>query len=188
MIVGVDYSISCPAVCVMGHDGKFVHSRIHFLTKVKKHLNHESLSISCEMHLPFKDQQERVDHISNSVINFIETQTDAQPGTVEIYLEDYAMGAKGRVFDIGEATGLFKHKVHQHPTWVLHTVAPTEVKKFAVGKGNADKNQMWQALSRGVPNLKELLKWWATEKDVKSPVSDIVDAYWLARYGASRTV
>lgn len=187
MIVGVDYSISCPAVCVLDDRGEFMYSQIHFLTKVKKHLDHDSLHISCELHKPFKDQQERIDHISNSVIQFIESRHGARSDPVNIYLEDYAMGAKGRVFDIGEATGLFKHKVHQRPYMSLHTVAPTELKKFATGKGNADKNRMWQALDGEVANLKDLLKWWASESaDVKSPISDIVDAYWLARYGASR--
>ena len=96
-------------------------------------------------------------------------------------MEDYSFGSKGKVFNIAEATGLFKHKLHQLGI-ELHTVPPTVIKKFATGKGNADKEMMYKAfVAQGNP---ELMKWYY-DRDVKvgSPVSDIVDAYFVAKYG-----
>ena len=56
-------------------------------------------------------------------------------------LEGYSMGAKGRLFDIGEATGIFKYFLSQNSISPL-IVAPSSIKKHATGKGNANKFQM----------------------------------------------
>ena len=58
-----------------------------------------------------------------------------------IMLEGYSMGAKGRIFDIGEATGIFKLYLSNQKVNPL-IIAPTQVKKLATGKGNANKFQM----------------------------------------------
>jgi hypothetical protein len=189
MIIGIDYSITCPAVCVLAEDESFQNSKFFFLTDTYKHTD-LALSfpdqISTELHKPYKDQQERFDHISNSVISFIESIPSS--GTLSLWLEDYAMGAKGRVFHIGEATGLLKHKIHQHPHWSLNTVAPTTMKKFATGKGNVQKPRLYEALvkDQGHPILKTFIDDWykGDIEKVRSPISDMIDAYWLARYGA----
>jgi len=60
------------------------------------------------------------------------------------------------------------------------TVAPTAIKKFATGKGNANKEKMQDAFinETGV-NLKEQLN--MTEKQW-NPSSDIIDAYYVCKY------
>ena len=57
---------------------------------------------------------------------------------------------------------------------------PTEVKKFGSGKGNADKAMMHQAFVKetGI-DLKTLMT--PDKKDVTSPVSDVVDAYFICK-------
>ena len=98
-----------------------------------------------------------------------------------IVIEDYAMGAKGRVFNIGENAGLLKWKLWQAGL-KFEKVAPTLLKKFATGKGNADKDKMHQAfLDRFGVNLKASMTPDATK--VGNPVSDIVDAIFLSCYG-----
>lgn len=59
----------------------------------------------------------------------------------------------------------------------IHVVAPTSLKKFATGSGKAKKPEMHTALP---DHAKDLLK-----KHYKktSGLSDIVDAYWLAKWG-----
>lgn len=56
-------------------------------------------------------------------------------------------------------------------------VPPKTVKKFATGKGNATKEQMYEALPKDVKDLFE-------EKGYKKTTgrSDLTDAYWIARY------
>ena len=60
-------------------------------------------------------------------------------------------------------------------------MAPTTIKKFATGKGNANKEKLYDAFveETGIDIRKTLdisNKSW-------NPVSDIVDAYYIAKYG-----
>ena len=98
-----------------------------------------------------------------------------------IMLEGYSMGAKGRLFDIGEATGIFKLYLNNEGYQPV-VVAPTSVKKLAVGKGNANKWQMFDKfmeINKELENSSwiELLK---TDKQLLAPLPDIVDAYHIA--------
>lgn len=100
-----------------------------------------------------------------------------------IVIEDYAMGAKGRVFHIGENAGLLKWKLWQAGL-KFTKVSPTLLKKFAAGKGNADKDRMHQAfLDRFGVDLKATMT--PDSSKVGNPVSDIVDAIFLSLYGQS---
>ena len=96
-------------------------------------------------------------------------------------MEGYSMGAKGRLFDIGEATGilkLFLTKENLYP----QIVAPTAVKKLSVGKGNANKWQMYDRfieINNSLSNeswIDEL----KTEKHLQAPLSDLVDSFFIA--------
>ena len=90
------------------------------------------------------------------------------------------MGAKGKVFHIGENCGLLNHKLWKEKM-SFKVIAPTALKKFASGKGNADKCMMHESFVKdtGINLMKEMDK---ESKDCGSPVSDIVDSYYLARY------
>jgi len=106
-------------------------------------------------------------------------------GADHIVIEDYAMGAKGRVFHLGENCGLLKHKLW-HNGLTFSVIAPTALKKFATGKGNADKCAMVEAfrLRTGI----DLPVHMQGGKDCGSPVSDIVDSWFLAAYGREVTM
>lgn len=179
-IAGVDYSMSCPCICLLGPDASFASSKFFFLTNRKRDVSIQG-NIRSELHLPFKDEQERFDHISNSMVQFIQTNAP----DAHVFIEDYSMGSKGRVFHIAENTGLFKHKIHRLEM-DMHLLAPSVIKKFATGKGNADKQKMYAAfLARGNPSLDFFLPaGWQPDGDIGSPVSDIVDSYFIALYGA----
>jgi Holliday junction resolvasome RuvABC endonuclease subunit len=61
---------------------------------------------------------------------------------------------------------------------------PTVIKKFATGKGNANKEVMYESFVDELltpTDLKERLTPKATK--VKNPVSDLVDAYFIAKCG-----
>jgi Holliday junction resolvasome RuvABC endonuclease subunit len=172
VIIGVDYSLSCPAACALGPT--FKESKLIFIANRKRDIT--SNNILAIPHTDYTTEQERHDNLSNTIIQFIQNYM-----APVVYIEDYSFGSKGRIFNIAEATGLFKHKLHRLGI-ELHTVAPTVVKKFATGKGNSDKQAMYNAfVAQGNPDL---MKWYY-DKDVKvgSPVSDIIDAYYIAKYG-----
>ena len=90
------------------------------------------------------------------------------------------MGSKGRVFNIAENTGVLKYKLWQSRIPVTIT-PPTTIKKFATGKGNADKFAMYEAFKKEtkVDLRKEISP---NKKDVGNPVSDIIDSYYICKH------
>ena len=199
MIFGVDYSLSCPCICKLADDATFANSSFKFLSGRKRDISAPKSNIQVELHKEYKTEEERYDHISNTIIQFIqnnslEYQQDEKwkkfdlegiwipSSNVIVYIEGYAMGSKGRVFNIAECTGLFKFKVHQMG-WELITVPPTVIKKFATGKGNADKNMMYKAFLERNKNVDLVKSYFDREcSKIGSPVSDIVDSYYIALY------
>jgi hypothetical protein len=108
------------------------------------------------------------------------------PDISVVGIEDYAFAATGRVFHIGENTGILKHYLDNAALSYV-PYPPTVIKKFATGKGNADKFRMTSAFLADYPDA---TKWAAklfprTKPGVisaKSPLSDLADAYWIAKY------
>jgi hypothetical protein len=95
-------------------------------------------------------------------------------------VEGYANAATtNRVFQVAENTGLLKYKLYQLGIPVT-VIPPTEVKKHATGKGNADKNAMYTAFIHETgDNIKALLT--PKREECVSPVSDIVDSYFICK-------
>lgn len=62
-----------------------------------------------------------------------------------IVMEGYAMGARGNVFDIGELGGVLKFTFYQRRIATL-IVPPSNLKLFATGKGNSDKDTVQKAI------------------------------------------
>ena len=97
-----------------------------------------------------------------------------------VYIEDYAFAATGRVFHIAENTGILKYNLWQNSIPVT-TVPPTVIKKFATGKGNANKELLQEHFitETGLDiktHLQLTLKQW-------NPSSDIIDSYYISKYG-----
>ena len=72
------------------------------------------------------------------------------------------------------------HKVKQTFT----SVPPTVIKKYATGKGNANKEIMYDAFCAEIltpPDLKSRLTPKSTK--LRNPVTDIVDSYFICKYG-----
>lgn len=91
-----------------------------------------------------------------------------------VVLEGYSMAPKaGRLADLGELGGVLKAALweagYREPDGTLVVVPPALLKKFATGKGNADKGQV----------LVAAFKRWGFE----AATHDEVDAYVLARIG-----
>ena len=98
---------------------------------------------------------------------------------VVIAIEDYAMGAKGRVFEIAENTGCLK-QILRKADCDFKLYPPTVVKKFATGKGNAKKEQMYEAwMDETGFDIWKLMTPGRTK--ISSPVTDIVDAYFILK-------
>lgn len=126
-------------------------------------------------HKEWIDPIQRFKYISDFALDIIEPLLEPQ-----VYIEGYSFGSKGRgVFQIAENCGILKYRL-QEKNIPYDTVVPSVVKKGATGKGNADKDKMYEAF---IDETKiDLKKIFDTEK-VNNPVSDIVDSYYIKKVG-----
>ena len=172
--MGIDYSMSSPCICLHDNYGY----EFHYLTKTKKYEGHwetDDYEITGHLMPSFDDDIDRWDSISGWVMRTVEDWNIDQA-----ILEDYSFASTGRVFQIGENFGLLKYKLRMGIIPFI-TVPPTVLKKFATGKGNANKELMQEAFVQETGwDIKGLLG--QTEKQW-NPSSDIIDAYYLVRYG-----
>lgn len=173
IIAGVDYSMVCPSICVGDTDDfRFETCQVHYLTDTKKFVGKFG-NIEGSLFIKPNNQVERFVSISNWAINILRNCD-------QVLIEDYAMGAKGRVFHIAECCMMLKYSLWS-TNRVWGTLPPTSLKKYATTKGNSDKQIMyeWFAKKTGV-NLRNVFN--VKAKKVGSPISDIVDSYYLAEY------
>jgi Holliday junction resolvasome RuvABC endonuclease subunit len=178
-VAGIDYSLTSPAVCVGKLvDGKleFKNCKFHF---IKKNKSHESFDNFKAYDSPkYSNEIERYENLANWTIECIRWFD----GRAEhVYIEDYAFAATGRVFNIAENTGILKYKLSQNG-FRFTTIPPTVIKKIATGKGNANKELMYETfLEETNIDLQNRL----SPKSIKisNPVSDIVDSYYICQTG-----
>jgi Holliday junction resolvasome RuvABC endonuclease subunit len=176
MIAGIDYSLSSPAICVsngaLQPSTDFEKTSISYLTQGRKFegrlFNMTGLPMPA-----YSSQQERYELIADWAIERVS-------GCSLVVLEDYSFGSTGRVFHIAENAGLLKYKMYKKGLPFV-TIAPTIIKKFATGKGNANKELLNETfISETKLDIKSMLD--QTDKQW-NPSSDIIDAYYMCRYG-----
>lgn len=174
MYVGIDYSLRSPAICICESDiFDLEYCKFHFLSDVRRNQDKFQYNITGHPYPSYKTDEERYDKISDWVLNLI-----GQPKYVCI--EGYAFSATGQVFNIGENTGLLKYKLFKQSTPFL-IVPPTQVKKLACGKGNGNKQQVYDGfVTQTGADIKSIIS--PKTKDVGNPVSDIVDAFYICKF------
>ena len=172
-IIGIDYSLTSPAVCV-NIDGD-AGLMFYYLTSKKKYIGMMSEEIVGYEHKEWKDPIERFGYISDFVFNILATL-----GTPKIFIEGYSYGSKGQgLFQIAENCGILKYRILEKGL-TYEAVVPSVVKKGATGKGNADKDMMYEAFNKETKiDLKKLFD---TDK-VGNPISDIADSYFIQKVG-----
>jgi Holliday junction resolvasome RuvABC endonuclease subunit len=167
-------------MCVASGPG-LANASFHYLTDTKKDQGSffDNL-IKGSFHKEWKTPEERYENISEFFIEKLFLLN--VPSNTPVFIEDYSFGSKGRVFHIAENTGLMKYKLWKrgHPITVI---PPSVIKKFATGKGNAKKEQMYEAWKKDV-SLR--LTMWEKAK-LGSPISDIIDSYYIAQFGFTVT-
>lgn len=184
-IIGIDYSLTSPAVCVHPKDKEwsFNNCRFHFLTS-KKTLDGSFLDGRIRGQL-FRAYSEDIERFTQ---NAIDIKRSVAPITLgdHVAIEGYAFGARGsRIFQIGEATGILSLMMMLEDGSMLnkgrniHRPAPSMIKKYATGKGNANKEAMLEAFKKdtGVDLIAALHM-----KRLTNPVDDLVDSYWICKY------
>lgn len=178
-VVGIDYSMTCPSISYINRNSpfKFEHVVVNYLNSSppKKGIP----NITGTRLQDYISNEQRFHWISEWAIQIITTLPDA-----EVFIEDYSYGSKGKVFHIAENTGVLKHKLYRLDVPIT-PVPPTVIKQFATGKGNADKDKMYAAFLDDT-GVDLMAAYQPKAKKVGSPVGDIVDSYFICKYGIER--
>ena len=120
-------------------------------------------------------------------VKYIETENEYNSALSirkEVFIEGYAYGMTSNRAPIYENTAILKHRLWKNKL-PFTMYPPTVIKKFATGKGNANKEQMYEAFVDELltpTDLKERLT--PKAKKVINPISDIVDSYFITKCGA----
>jgi Holliday junction resolvasome RuvABC endonuclease subunit len=174
-IVGIDYSLTSPAVCI-NNDGEYM---FYYLTNKKKYIGQMVKNIIGFEHQEYDTPIKRFSQISDWAINTF-NRLSYDLTNLKVYIEGYSFGSKGQaVFQIAENCGILKYRLQQLKIQ-YNTVVPSVVKKGATGKGNADKDMMYESFVKETKI--DLKKIFDTEK-VGNPISDIADSYFIQKVG-----
>ena len=177
-IVGIDYSLNSPAICIADDNFDFNKCSFHFLTSKKKHIGKFGKNIFGYEHKEYNNPIIRFSNISMWALDIIHKY---KKNTAQVFVEGYSFGSKGQaVFQIAENCGILKYRLQMSPSILYDTIVPSVVKKYASGKGNADKQLMYDSFLNHTGA--DLLKTFDMGK-LSNPVTDIVDSYYIAKVG-----
>ena len=182
-IAGIDYSLTSPAICVWKsiNDGifNFDGCDLYYLEKPKRRgpTSHGILNLHVEPYPEWETEEERHELLSTWAMEIVNGS--------EVYIEGYAFATSGKshVRSVAENTGLLKHKMHKVKQ-PFTSVPPSVIKKYATGKGNANKDLMYEAFTDELltpSDLKDKLT--PKAKKLTNPVTDLVDAYFISKWG-----
>jgi len=178
-IIGIDYSLNSPAVCVSRNCGtSFSDCYFYYLTSKKKHMGKMLENVIGYEHKEYNGPIERFKNLSDWVLHILDTLHKKQEDKI-IFIEGYSYGSKGQaIFQIAENGGILKYRLQKR--YECRTIVPSVIKKFATGKGNADKEKMYEQFTRtqGI----DLKKVFDMEK-LNNPITDIIDSYYIMRAG-----
>jgi hypothetical protein len=183
--IGIDFSISGPAVCIYNSEDKtyslFTYST-HCKDEVKISKDNFTLQVKPQprgkkIKEMFKTDLDRYISIAHQMFDFIVHEVKHSPDC-KLCFEGYAMGAKGKVFNIAEATGFLKYLLKSVGYELEESISPSTVKMKFHGKGNAKKHMMYERACETEMNelIEEIHKLGYKFKDT-SFIPDIVDAF-----------
>lgn len=106
-----------------------------------------------------------------------------------VFMEGYAYAASGNTYTIGEATGILKYKLWKAGIELV-IMQPSEIKKIATGKGNANKELMLEFFGQecnGFSIFNAIGEQDYSNGKIPSPITDIVDSYFIWKAGSIKT-
>ena len=184
-IAGIDYSLTSPAICVWKETNdnrqfNFDMCDVYYLEneqRLKRATKHEILNLHADPYPEWETEEQRHDLLSDWAMSIV--------SGCQVFIEGYAFATSGKshVRSVAENSGLLKHKMYKAKQ-AFTSVPPSVIKKYATGKGNANKELMYEAFTAELLTPSDLkTRLTPKSKKLRSPVSDIVDAYFIAKYG-----
>ena len=189
-IAGIDYSLTSPAICVWkstDDDGyfNFDDCDLYYLEKPRRRGSTPPgiLNLHADPYPEWETEEERHELLSKWAMEIVNGSQAWL--TTAVFIEGYAFATSGKshVRSVAENTGLLKHKMYKVKQ-PFTSIPPTVIKKYATGKGNANKDLMYEAFTDELltpTDLKDRLT--PKAKKLTNPVTDIVDAYFISKWG-----
>ena len=180
-VAGIDYSIRCPAIVVLPPttDPSFIipfnQCTAYYITNNKKYTIDEE-NIHGTLMGAWEGAEDRYETIAEWAIDILNKHNIKSVG-----LEDYAFSRQQSSLTIlAENAGLLKYFLFKNGI-SYNLFSPSQIKKSAANKGNADKSLMKDAFYQDNPDYDIMSFFGKRETDtVISPISDIIDAYYIA--------
>lgn len=178
---GIDWSMTSPGL-VIGNSPNPDDLLYYGIRQKKKQVSKAANIILLEPNDSYFSNIERYDTLARTYVDILKRHNVTQ-----VWAEGYAYGATGNTFNIGECTGMLKY--HLWKAGInLDILQPGEIKKFATGKGNANKTLMYQAyINKTGHRLDQLIDDEVKGDKIPSPVNDLVDSYYALLTGLSTT-
>lgn len=178
--IGIDWSMNSPSICIhTGNEWSIEQCRFHYFNGRKKSIVKTNLIHGYPIpiyndHDPFSRWEENASWAGHRLAMYDVTSLNA------IAIEGYSYGSRGGMaFDIAENTAVLKKELRLlFPKFPLGIFSPSQIKKFASTKGNADKILMHESF------VKETNVDLTQSIDIKpgsNPISDIIDSYYIAK-------
>lgn len=169
-LAAIDYSMTSPAICVYDTKKPFTYENCSFYSccdhKIKNFGQFNFVKPEEWTH-PFERYNNLAAWAYGCTLN-----------CDSIGLEGYSMGSKGLIFNIAENTAVLKN-LYWMEKQDVQIFPPTVVKKVATGKGNANKDAMYEAwLKETGFDLKAAIQ---PTRKLGSPTSDLVDAFFICK-------
>jgi hypothetical protein len=174
-IAGLDLSVTASGIVIETLDDDFniKDIEVYSWTPTKQW---EQDHIPCLRSTDFSDKYERN-------LYYIEYICSKLTDCTYVSVEDYAMHADGKVFDLAEFEGGVKMRLYAEGK-ILRFYPPKSNKKFFSGNGNNNKLRMYdfgyKVWNEKKPDLSTLPE--VKRADGVSPTSDIIDAYALCEF------
>lgn len=159
---------------IMGIDQSFTNTGITILkqnSSTEQEIIHAD-AISTSIDIP---AEERMFTIINFLIN---TTKEFGVRSVAIESPAYQVASNNGRLLSGLFFSILTHFIKEGVEYL--PVNPKTLKKFATGNGSADKHQMKEALKK---DELEMLSFLSKIKPKSKKFEDIVDSFWLAKYG-----
>ena len=183
-LAGIDYSLTSPAICVWretddNRQFNFDMCDVYYLETSQrlKRAQHEVLNLHAGTYPEWETEEQRHDLLSDWAMSII--------GGCQVFIEGYAFATSGKSYvrSVAENSGLLKHKMYKAKQ-AFTSIPPSVIKKYATGKGNANKDLMYDAFSEESNTPSDLQKTLRPKSNkLTNPTTDIVDSYWICKYG-----
>ena len=180
--IGIDYSLNSPAICIATGDLSFENCKFYYVSSKKKYIGKFGKNIIGSEYKEWTDPIVRFNNLAEWALVSIRSYGDMNlfDGNQTVHIEGYSYGSKGQaVFQIAENCGILKSYLLSKKL-KYETVVPSIVKKFATDKGNANKELMYEHFCKDTKT--DLMKTFDMQT-LSNPITDIVDAYYIAKCG-----